>query len=301
MRMPHVAAASRLIASPVFRHGRAVASPAQQRCMTIRHNHLQGNGPAGLIRYDLAVQLQEEHRRSMLDWLRLPQQDRGDPPVENVCFSFITEPVFSFGRRQDFPPPEEMEKKLRATLATRLSLKGFEPMQVLFDPTLARSLRGGLTTYHGPGQLVLWPILCLNKPFTEPRGTRSYVTLLQHVTERFMLEYFNIETRTIPGEPGIWIDEHGLRPRKVAALGVHQRRYVTGFGVAINVDIPVRGGPEMNPWARFVPCGIHDKEVTSIAAETGLKDESLDYEKLAAQWVGILQESINEEMLHGSP
>jgi lipoyl(octanoyl) transferase len=115
---------------------------------------------------------------------------------------------------------------------------------------------------------------------------------LEKTTQRLLAELFAVETYTNPDEPGVWVTTSG-QPRKIAAMGVHHRRYVTALGIALNVDIPVTGSEDVNPWARFVPCGLEGKLVTSVAAETGAKGvEQWDVAELAAKWAGIFEEGL---------
>jgi lipoyl(octanoyl) transferase len=78
-------------------------------------------------------------------------------------------------------------------------------------------------------------------------------------------------------------------------MGVHHRRHVTALGIAVNIDVPVEGPEEVNPWARFVPCGLEGKLVTSVAAELGggLKDR--DMASLAARWAELFEEGLIDE------
>jgi lipoyl(octanoyl) transferase len=130
--------------------------------------------------------------------------------------------------------------------------------------------RGGLTTYHGPGQLVLWPVLDLKSPLHANFAVRSYARLLEDTTRAFLARCFGIDTHLVEDEPGVWAGRRGEGPeRKIAAMGIYLRRHVAGLGVAVNVDLPVAGDESVNPWARFVPCGLEGKSVASIASEQG--------------------------------
>ncbi|OTA62618.1 hypothetical protein K449DRAFT_303989, partial [Hypoxylon sp. EC38] len=119
--------------------------------------------------------------------------------------------------------------------------------------------RGGLTTYHGPGQVVLWPVIDLRSPLHGHFSVRDYVCLLEKTTIATLRELYNIDVFTT-SNPGVWEEE-----KKIAALGVHLRRHVTGLGVAINFGMPVDGSEFVNPWARIVACGLGEKGVTTVA------------------------------------
>jgi len=101
--------------------------------------------------------------------------------------------------------------------------------------------RGGDITYHGPGQLVVYPIIDLRD---YERDVRAYVDRLEEATIR-TLETFGIKGRRASGRPGVWVDG-----RKIASIGVHVRRWITSHGLAINVDV------ERRHFAMIRPCGL---------------------------------------------
>lgn len=105
------------------------------------------------------------------------------------------------------------------------------------------------------------------------------------------MEKFGINTYTNIDEPGVWV-EADWQERKIAALGVHHRRYVTALGIAVNINVPVTGGMDINPWSRFVPCGLEGKLVTSVAAEMGTTQAVYNLEDIAAEWARIFEEGL---------
>ena len=123
--------------------------------------------------------------------------------------------------------------------------------------------RGGKITWHGPGQLVGYPILAL----PEPMDVVAYVRRL----EEALIEVcagFGLETGRVEGRSGVWVAADapgtGFRPeRKVAAIGVRVARGVTMHGFALNCD------PDLGAFGAIVPCGIPDAGVTSLSAELG--------------------------------
>ncbi len=119
--------------------------------------------------------------------------------------------------------------------------------------------RGGDITYHGPGQVVAYPILDLDRFFTD---VHKYVRTLEEVVIRMLAEY-EIEAGRIDGYTGVWLK--GARQRKICALGVHLSRWVTMHGFALNVNT------QLNHFNHIVPCGIQEesKEVTSMERELG--------------------------------
>lgn len=138
---------------------------------------------------------------------------------------------------------------------------------VLADPAeigavLVRSDRGGDVTYHGPGQLVVYPVVTL--PTTVDGGlpdTPAYVATLEQVVIDALAAVGLVGAGRRPGCPGVWVDLGAARPRKIAAVGVRIERGRTLHGVAVNVD------PDMTHFDRIVPCGIVNGGVTSLAAE----------------------------------
>ena len=119
--------------------------------------------------------------------------------------------------------------------------------------------RGGDITFHGPGQLVGYPILDLERL---GMGLRDYVDALEEAVIRTVAAY-GIRGGRIAGASGVWIDEKSARPRKICAIGVRASRYVTMHGFALNV------ATDLGWFERINPCGFSDRGVTSIARETG--------------------------------
>lgn len=119
--------------------------------------------------------------------------------------------------------------------------------------------RGGDITYHGPGQIVGYPIFDLNLFFTD---VHRYVRSLEEAVIR-TLAFYGIEAGRIPEYTGVWLDVDTARPRKICAIGVHMSRWVTMHGFAFNVNTDLRY------YQHIVPCGIDTstKPVTSMAME----------------------------------
>jgi lipoyl(octanoyl) transferase len=120
--------------------------------------------------------------------------------------------------------------------------------------------RGGDITYHGPGQLVVYPILDLDHYFTD---IHRYMRELEEVVIRCLAD-FGITAGRIKGLTGVWLgDEDDPNARKICAMGVKASRWVTMHGLALNVNT------DLDYFRYIVPCGIEDKAVTSISRETG--------------------------------
>jgi lipoyl(octanoyl) transferase len=122
--------------------------------------------------------------------------------------------------------------------------------------------RGGDITYHGPGQLVGYPVIDLENFFTD---IHKYMRLLEESVIR-TCSAFGISAGRINGLTGVWVDwEDEKRARKICAMGVKTSRWVTMHGLALNVNSDLRY------FEHIVPCGIDDKAVTSMEKETGSK------------------------------
>jgi lipoyl(octanoyl) transferase len=140
--------------------------------------------------------------------------------------------------------------------------------------------RGGDVTYHGPGQLVGYPILDLNP---DRRDVRRYVGNLEEVMIRIAGEY-GLHGSRIAGLNGAWIGD-----RKLGAVGVRIRRWVTMHGFALNVTT------QLNAFDLIVPCGIIGKAVTSLAAELSREPEMRDVEDAAVRAFAAVFEASAEE------
>ncbi|MEQ1848040.1 MAG: lipoyl(octanoyl) transferase LipB [Nitrospira sp.] len=114
--------------------------------------------------------------------------------------------------------------------------------------------RGGSITFHGPGQIVVYPVLKLDRHAT---GPRQLVWLLEEIIVQ-LLSCWNITGHRIPGKPGIWVMTP--TPEKIAFIGIRIEHGVTLHGCAINVDLDV------TPFQRIHPCGLSDCRITSMAA-----------------------------------
>jgi len=133
-----------------------------------------------------------------------------------------------------------------------------EAALVELGATVHRSDRGGDVTFHGPGQLVGYPILDLTRWRQGPLWhVRSLEAMLIEA-----LSTFGITARRSPGRPGVWIGE-----AKIAAIGVHVSRGITSHGFALNVD------PDLRFFSHIVPCGLPGAAVTSTAQELGRAPE----------------------------
>lgn len=257
--------------------------------MPLRHIHLPSRSPSLFPPYRLASRLQHRLRRLLLDFKDSPGTSPSPLPT---LLTFTPPPTYTLGRRQSSPSAEINIPRLLAPL----SLPSGTPLPT---PTLIPSSpRGGLATYHGPGQIVLWPVLDLKSASHAQFTVRCWARALEETTAA-VVRGLGVEGVVVEGEnPGVWVvhDQRGGM-RKIAALGVHLRRFVTGLGVAVNVDMPTAGeGEGVDPWKRFVACGIEGRGVTSVRGEGG---RVVGEEEVAGRWAGELAGRIGVEGVEG--
>lgn len=125
------------------------------------------------------------------------------------------------------------------------------------DAELIRIERGGDITYHGPGQLILYPILDLQK---RNLGIKEYMFLLEECVIR-LLKQFGIESGRVDGATGVWLGIDTMKERKICAMGVKCRRHITMHGLALNIST------DLSAFSAINPCGFVDKGVTSLHKE----------------------------------
>ncbi|PSS03188.1 hypothetical protein BD289DRAFT_401069 [Coniella lustricola] len=174
----------------------------------------------------------------------------------------------------------------------------------IFHPSLLSSPRGGLATYHGPGQVVLWPVMVIkSNSASAPLGYKSftvrcYSRLLENTTIALLQRLFGLKGFTTD-DPGVWVRTPFDNVRKISALGIHLRRHVSSLGAAINLDMPTTtttttmtsvaaADEQQNPWTRFVACGLEGKGVTCVEEELrtagGSGIHGVDAETVARAW-----------------
>ena len=125
--------------------------------------------------------------------------------------------------------------------------------------TFYKSNRGGDITYHGPGQIVGYPILDLDNFFTD---IHKYLRFLEEAVI-LTLKEFGVKGERSKGETGVWIDVGSNEARKICAFGVKSSRWVTMHGFAFNINT------DLTYFNNIIPCGIIDKQVTSLKKELG--------------------------------
>jgi len=163
----------------------------------------------------------------------------GSSEVNNTLILVEHKPVYTIGVRSK--PYEDL------LLEKRLKGLGAE---------FVRTNRGGLITFHGFGQLVVYPVLYLGSFHTLNKSIRCYVRSLE-TTLIHLCHSFGVKTSVVEGLPGVWVDND----RKIAAIGIHCSNSVTTHGLALNCNVHLKWFEEV------VPCGLSDKTVTSLSRE----------------------------------
>lgn len=165
-------------------------------------------------------------------------------PTPNY-FLFVEHPhVYTLGKSGDMNNLLLNEEQLKAKEATFYKIN-----------------RGGDITYHGPGQIVGYPILDLDNFFTD---IHKYLRLLEETIILTLAEY-GIKSERSPGETGVWLDVGTPFARKICAMGVRASRWVTMHGFALNVN------SDLGYFDNIIPCGIKGKAVTSLNVELGVE------------------------------
>lgn len=136
------------------------------------------------------------------------------------------------------------------------------------EATFYKINRGGDITYHGPGQLVVYPILDLDYFFTD---IHKYMRYLEEAVISTLAAY-GIKGERYEGFTGVWIEPNSENARKICAMGVKCSRWVTMHGIGFNIN------SDLNYFNHIVPCGIDDKAVTSMQQELG---RPLDFEEVS--------------------
>ena len=149
------------------------------------------------------------------------------------------------------------------------------------DATYYKINRGGDITYHGPGQIVGYPILDLENFFTD---IHKYLRFLEEAIILTLAEY-GLQTERSPGETGVWFDVGTPFARKICALGVRASRWVTMHGFALNVNV------DLGYFDNIIPCGIRGKAVTSMQVELGREVNEEEVKEKILKHFSVLFES----------
>ncbi len=194
----------------------------------------------GLLDYEAAWEKQEMIFSATVNTKVANRTNNSENPVPNHLILVEHPHVFTLGKSGE-------AKNLL------LDEEGLKEKQASFY----KINRGGDITYHGPGQIVGYPILDLDNFFTD---IHLYLRTLEQAVIDTLTEY-EIESGRYPGYTGVWLDADNEKARKICALGVRCSRWVTMHGFAFNVNT------DLNYFDNIIPCGIDDKAVTSMKKE----------------------------------
>ena len=153
------------------------------------------------------------------------------------------------------------------------------------EATFYKVNRGGDITYHGPGQIVGYPILDLDNFFTD---IHKYLRFLEEVIILTLAEY-GLKAERSEGETGVWLDVGTPFARKICAMGVRASRWVTMHGFALNVNA------DLGYFDNMIPCGIKGKAVTSLNVELGKKE--IDMEEVKSKLLKHFTELFEAEFI----
>jgi lipoyl(octanoyl) transferase len=198
----------------------------------------------GMLDYQTAWNRQEEIFSKTVDLKILNRTNQTNISTNNYLVFVEHPPVYTIGKSGK---PENL----------LLNEQGLQQ----YGATFYKINRGGDITFHGPGQLVGYPILDLDNFFTD---IHLYLRTLEEAVILTLSQY-GIKAGRYPGYTGVWLDADNEKARKICAMGVRCSRWVTMHGFAFNVST------DLAYFKNIVPCGIDDKDVTSMERELGYK------------------------------
>jgi len=218
--------------------------------------------------YKSTWEYQEEIFKDIVDLKIKNRREELDLPTPNYLL-FVEHPhVYTLGKSGDLDNLLLNEKQLEAKGATFYKIN-----------------RGGDITYHGPGQIVGYPILDLENFFTD---IHKYLRFLEEAII-LTLEEYGLKCGRSEGETGVWLDAGTPFARKICALGVRASRWVTMHGFALNVNV------DLGYFDNIIPCGIRGKGVTSLQVELGV--EKVDEAEVKAKIVKHLTQLFEAEFV----
>lgn len=210
----------------------------------------------GPIEYGAAWDYQEEHFDRLVAHKRNPEGM--EPPGQYLLFCEHPH-VYTLGKSGD-----EANLLIRSEFLKKISATYF------------KTNRGGDITYHGPGQIVGYPIVDLESLGI---GLKLYVSMLEDAIIELLGQY-EISATRMDGATGVWLDvDHPVKARKICAIGVRSSRYITMHGFALNVNT------NLDYFSYINPCGFETKGVTSMERELG---KALDFEQVKLELKEIL-------------
>ncbi len=218
--------------------------------------------------YKSSWEYQEELFQDIVDLKIKNRREELDLPTSNYLL-FVEHPhVYTLGKSGDLENLLLNEKQLEAKGAAFYKIN-----------------RGGDITYHGPGQIVGYPILDLENFFTD---IHKYLRLLEESMILTLAEY-GLESGRSEGETGVWLGVGTPFARKICAMGVRASRWVTMHGFALNVNI------DLGYFDNIIPCGIRGKGVTSLNVELGV--EKVDEDEVKSKIIKHLTHLFEAEFI----
>jgi len=219
--------------------------------------------------YKSTWEYQEELFKDVVDLKIKNRREELDLPTPNYLL-FVEHPhVYTLGKSGDLENLLLNEKQLEAKGATFYKIN-----------------RGGDITYHGPGQIVGYPILDLENFFTD---IHKYLRFLEESIIMTLAEY-GLESGRSEGETGVWLGVGTPFARKICAMGVRASRWVTMHGFALNANV------DLGYFDNIIPCGIRGKGVTSLHVELGV--EKVDEEELKSKIIKHLTTLFEAEFVY---
>lgn len=217
----------------------------------------------GVQDYKKTWEFQEEIFKEIVDIKVKNRREEADLATPNY-FLYVTHPhVYTLGKSGAFENLLLSEKQLESKGATFYKIN-----------------RGGDITYHGPGQIVGYPILDLENFFTD---IHQYLRFLEEAVILTLEEYGITGTRS-EGETGVWLDVGTPFARKICAMGVRASRWVTMHGFALNANV------DLGYFDHIIPCGIRGKAVASMHVELGKTiDENEVKNKILKHFASLFQ------------
>jgi lipoyl(octanoyl) transferase len=215
----------------------------------------------GLIDYKTAWDQQEILFKENIDRKIAQRKGENAPPTDNYLVFCEHPHVYTLGKSGD---------------QNHLLLQPDFLSQI--NATYYKINRGGDITYHGPGQLVAYPIFDLDYFFTD---IHKYMRFLEEGVI-LTLKEFGVSAGRVEGFTGVWLDAGTSKERKICAMGVKSSRWVTMHGIGFNINT------DLTYFNHIVPCGIQDKAVTSLEKELGERIEiAAVKQKLAAHYAAL--------------
>ncbi|MDN3596362.1 lipoyl(octanoyl) transferase LipB [Zunongwangia endophytica] len=235
--------------------------------MTVQQNKKIEVRELGFKDYKDTWDYQEQLFKEILELKVKNRREGSQEETPNYLLSVEHPHVYTLGKSGDISNLLINEKQLKEKGATFYKIN-----------------RGGDITYHGPGQMVIYPILDLDNFFTD---IHKYLRLLEEAVILTLQDY-GIKAERSEGETGVWLDVGTPFARKICAMGVRASRWVTMHGLALNVNA------DLGYFDNIVPCGIKEKAVTSLNVELG--KASIDMEVLKQKFLSYFKELFDAEL-----